>query len=89
MKFKVERVCRTDSMSAIPRESIRFDLPASAKALEALGTPVELHELYLIVRMDSMDITVYPSGRVLLHPLNDKTRAKELAQRLFEMMVRE
>jgi len=89
MKFKVERICRTDSMSAIPMESVRFNIPASAEAMQGRGMAVEPHELYLVVMIDDLDLTVYPSGRVLLHPLNDKTRAKELAQRMFEMMVRE
>lgn len=89
MKFRVERICRTDSMSAIPMEHRRFDLPLSAIKLEQAGHKVESHELYLVVDVDGRDLTVYPSGRVLIHPLNDKTKAKELAQRLFLLLVEE
>jgi hypothetical protein len=89
MKFKVERICRTDSMSAIPMEHRRFDLPLSAIKLEEAGHKVESHELYLVVNVDGLDLTVYPSGRVLIHPMNDKARAKELAQRLFSLLIEE
>ncbi len=89
MRFRVERICRTDSMSAVPMEKVRFDLPASAESIGKAGYTVETHELYLVMTVDGLDVTVYPSGRVLIHPINDKKRAKELAQRLFEMMVRE
>ncbi|MCG7844296.1 MAG: hypothetical protein MIO90_02560 [Methanomassiliicoccales archaeon] len=89
MKFRVERICRTDSMSAIPMERRRFDLPASVVSLEAAGHAVESHELYLVVDVDGLNLTIYPSGRVLIHPLNDKGKAKELAQRLFVLLVEE
>lgn len=89
MKFRVERICRTDSMSAIPMEHRRFDLPLSVIQLEEAGHKVESHELYLVVTVDGLDLTVYPSGRVLIHPLNDKSKAKELAQRLFVLLVEE
>ena len=89
MKFRVERVCRSDSMSAIPMEKVRFDLPASVSSIRGRGYVVEPQELYLIVKFEELDVTVYPSGRVLIHPLNDKARAKTLAQALFDMMVPE
>jgi hypothetical protein len=89
MRFKVERICRTDSLSAVPMERVRFDLLASAMNLEREGIAVEKQELYLIIKMDDLDLTAYPSGRVLFHPLNDKKRATELVQRLFSMMVQE
>ncbi len=89
MKFKVERICRSDSMSAIPMEHRRFDLPSSAVKIVEAGHKVESQELYLVVKMEDLDLTVYPSGRVLIHPLNDKSKAKELAKRLFVLMVEE
>jgi len=89
MKFRVERICRSDSMSAIPLEKVRFDLARSCDALRAKGYEVESHELYLVTKLGKLDITIYGSGRVLVHPLNDKTKAKELAQTLFENLVPE
>lgn len=87
MKFKVERICRTDSMSAIPRDRLRIDLAASAERLREEGMPVEPFELYMVARLEGLEATVYPSGRVLFHPLNDKARAKELAEKLIALMV--
>ncbi|HUT27455.1 MAG TPA: hypothetical protein VMW85_05360 [Methanomassiliicoccales archaeon] len=89
MKFKVERICRTDSMSAIPMERIRFDLKASVETIEQAGHAVESQELYLAIKMEGLDVTIYPSGRMLIHPLNDKPKAKELAQRVFSFLIEE
>jgi hypothetical protein len=89
MRFRVERICHTDSMSAVPLEKVRFDLLASAESIRKEGHAVEAQELYLVVGIENMDVTVYPSGRVLFHPMSDKKRAKELAQRLFALMVLE
>ncbi len=89
MKFRVERICRSDSMSAIPLEKVRFDLTRSSDSLRSKGYEVESHELYLVTKIGPMDVTIYGSGRVLVHPLNDKAKAKELAQNIFEALVPE
>ncbi len=89
MKFRVERICRSDSMSAIPLEKVRFDLASSCDSLSLKGYEVESHELYLVTKVGSLDLTIYGSGRVLVHPLNDKKKAKELAETIFEHLVPE
>ncbi|NLX47793.1 MAG: hypothetical protein GXY70_06475 [Euryarchaeota archaeon] len=89
MRFRVERICRSDSMSAIPLERARFDLALSCDALRERGYQVETNELYLVTKAGQLDVTIYGSGRVLFHPLNDKAKAKEVAQTLFDMLVPE
>lgn len=89
MRFRVERICRSDSMSAIPLDMVRFDLARSCDSLRSKGYDVESHELYLVTKIGPLDITIYGSGRVLVHPLNDKKKAKELAETMFEHLVSE
>lgn len=89
MRFRVERICRSDSMSAIPLEKVRFDLARSCDSLRSNGYEVESHELYLVIKAGPLDLTIYGSGRVLVHPLNDKKKAKELAETIFEHLVPE
>ena len=89
MRFRVERICRSDSMSAIPLDKVRFDLALSCDSLRSKGYEVQSHELYLVTKIGPLDITIYGSGRVLVHPLNDKRKAKELAEDVFGMLVPE
>ncbi|MDD1771634.1 MAG: hypothetical protein LUQ09_01795 [Methanomassiliicoccales archaeon] len=89
MKFKVERICCYDSMSAMPMDRTRLDLKASEMRLREAGFEVEPQDLYLTVNIDEMDVTIYPGGRVLIHPMNDKAKAKELAQKIFDLLVKE
>jgi len=89
MRFRVERICRSDSMSAIPLEKVRFDLARSCDSLRSEGYEVESHELYLVTKVGALDLTIYGSGRVLAHPLNDKKKAKELAEAIFQHLVPE
>jgi len=89
MKFKVERICCTGSMSAIPMNRVRFDLAASAEKLRDKGYEVEPQELYLVVKAGELDVSIYSSGRVLIHPMDDKNKAKEFAQTIFDLMVPE
>ena len=85
----MERICRSDSMSAIPLEKVRFDLARSCDSLRSEGYEVESHELYLVTKVGALDLTIYGSGRVLVHSLNDKKKAKELAETVFEHLVPE
>lgn len=85
----MERICRSDSMSVVPLEKARFDLARSCDSLRSKGYEVESHELYLVAKVGPLDLTIYGSGRVLVHPLNDKKRAKELAETVFEHLVPE
>lgn len=89
MRFRIERICRSDSMSAIPLEKVRFDLARSCDSLRSRGYEVDSHELYLVTKVGPLDLTIYGSGRVLVHPLNDKKKAKELAETIFEHLVPE
>ena len=89
MKYKMERMCRCDSISAVPMERQRFDLKASEKSLKAAGYEVGYQELFLTLMVDGMDLTIYSSGRILFHPAKDKVKAKELALKLFDLLVKE
>lgn len=89
MRFRVERICRSDSMSAIPLEKVRFDLVRSCDSLRSKGYEVQSHELYLVTKVGPLDLTIYGSGRVLVHPLNDKKKAKELSETIFGSLVPE
>jgi hypothetical protein len=89
MKFKTERICCTNSMSAAPLERFRFDLKASLPNLQAAGLKVEVQELYIVTDVDGLNVTIYPSGRFLFHPLNDKVKAKQISERLYALLVKE
>jgi hypothetical protein len=89
MKFKTERICCTNSMSAAPLERFRFDLKASIPNLQAAGLKVEAQELYIITDVDGLNVTIYPSGRFLFHPLNDKVKAKQISEKLYALLVKE
>ena len=89
MRFRLVRICKGESISAIPQEIIRFDFHASARNLKEQGYQVEDKEVMLIARKDGLEVTAYVNGRLMLNPMNDKERAKVVADGFYSLMIEE
>lgn len=83
MRFKLVRVCESNALAAVPQESKRFDLAKAATALKGAGYSVDEQSVMLIARKGKAEYTLYPNGRLLLHPASDKEEAKRAAESLY------
>lgn len=83
MQFKVVRICESDALSVIPKESVRFDIDRSAEILEGEGYEVDNAGVMLIAKKEGMEITVYRNGRLMIHPIEDRERAAEIAEAFY------
>lgn len=67
VRLAVVRPCKGSSgTEVLPEEGLRLDLPACAARLEAAGFAVTDARALLVVRGDPQ-VTLYPSGRMLVH----------------------
>lgn len=87
MKFRLIRVCKGEAMSAIPQEVVRFDLKASAGGLERDGYQVDDKEMMLVAKKDGVEVTVYVNGRLMISPMQDKERAKQISEATYSTLV--
>lgn len=87
MRFKVVRICGSAANTVLPEERITFDLKGSAKVLEGLGYLVVDREVMLLANRDGIEVSVYRTGRMVIHPAEKET-AREMAEHFYSALVR-
>jgi hypothetical protein len=87
MRFKVVRICGSAANTVLPEERITFDLKESTKVLEGLGYIVVDREVMLLANRDGIEVSVYRTGRMVIHPAEKET-AREMAERFYTTLVR-
>jgi ribonuclease HIII len=86
MKFKVVRICNSESNTCIPLETIKFDLVATAAKLQEFGFTTETKGLLVLARKDGVEYSIYRTGKLLIHPMKQDD-AKDAADKFFLMCV--
>lgn len=89
MKFRIIRICKSEAMSAVPQEPIRFDLERSTLSLRSKGYEVEDNAVMVTAKKDGVEVTIYKNGRLLVTPATDKEAVRALAETLYSYLVLE
>ena len=89
MKFRIIRICKSEAMSAVPQTPIRFDLEKSSTSLRRNGYEVQENPVMVIAKKDSVEITLYKNGRLLVTPATDKEAVRELAEVFYSFLIQE
>jgi ribonuclease HIII len=76
-------------MSAVPQTPIRFDLERSTTSLRTNGYEVQENLVMVIAKKDSVEVTLYKNGRLLVTPATDKEVVRELAEVFYSFLVEE
>jgi len=76
--------CRYDAYEAVPKGRVSLDLDECRKALEGKGYEVLSDAGVMLVVKKEIEITVYPHGRLLLHPVKDRETALKAARALYD-----
>ncbi len=84
MKYKIVRLCQHEAMSVVPQMPASFDLEKVAPVLKRAGYSVDDQGLMLIAVKDGSDITLYKSGRLLVHPVRTKEETTTLADAFYQ-----
>jgi TATA-box binding protein (TBP) (component of TFIID and TFIIIB) len=86
MKFKVVRICNSETNTCIPLEPSRFDLERTASRLHDLGYQVENKGLMVMATKDGVEFIIYRTGKLLIHPMA-KERTKDAAEEFYSLCV--
>ncbi len=80
MRFNITRLCGGKALMASP--SVMFDLDLD-EATNVLRDEFKIKKndggLMLIMGWKEMEVTLYPQGKIMFHPLSDKDQAIEYA----------
>jgi hypothetical protein len=86
VRLAAVRPCKGSSgTEVLPEGNLDLGMDASAKCLRQAGLDVTNAKVLLIVR-GSPQVTLYPSGRMLVHT-DDLDRAKERAVQVLTLLV--
>ena len=88
MRFTTARLCGGKSFMAIPAGDIELDLPAAAVVLEKAGIRMQQQdEMMLVFQWNGLETTLYPQGKVMFFPLEDRALCIKYATDLLGMLI--
>ncbi|MBO4797567.1 MAG: hypothetical protein J5494_02170 [Candidatus Methanomethylophilaceae archaeon] len=88
MRFTTARLCGGKSFMAIPAGAAELDLSAAAAALEKAGIRIQQQdEMMLVFQWNGLETTLYPQGKVMFFPLEDRALCIKYATDLLGMLM--
>lgn len=79
MRFTITRLCGGKALMAASRDVLDIDLARTEEFLSSEGAVKTRDGFMLVADWRGMEVTVYPQGKVMFHPLSDKDRAVSYA----------
>ncbi len=86
VKFKVVRRCKEEAMTIVPTEIARFDLEKAADLLRGAGYHVDDKGVMVTATIEDKEVTIYPSGRMVVAGINGKEEAGQVAEATYSMI---
>lgn len=83
MEFTAIKPCRFDAYEAVPKGRLSLDLDECEKVLAQKGYEVISNAGVMLVLKKGIEITLYPHGRLLLHPVAEREEALRVARELY------
>jgi len=88
MRFTVTRLCGGKALMASPSDSYDLDLDKAADILKDECTIVKNEGgMMLVMSWKEMELTLYPQGKMMFHPLSDKDLAIEYATHFIGRLI--
>lgn len=88
MEFLAIKPCKADAYEAVPKGRVSLDLDECERLLAEGGYEVLSNAGVMLVVRKGVEITVYPHGRLLMHPVKRREEAERVAKELFGVLGR-
>ena len=75
--------CKYDAYEAVPKGRVSLDLDRSEIVLCECGYEILSNPKVMLVVKKVVEITIYPAGRLLMHPVKDMADAERIARQLY------
>lgn len=79
MRFTVTRLCGGKALMAASKDILDMDMGKASTFISEEGTVKSCDELMMVADWRGMEVTVYPQGKVMFHPLSDRDIAVKYA----------
>ncbi len=88
MEFLAVKPCKHNAYEAIPKAKVNLDLDESERVLSAKGYEILSNPKVMLVVKKEVEISIYPRGRLLMHPVSGREDAERIAQALYHDLGR-
>lgn len=86
LEFLAVKPCKYDAFEAVPKGKVSLDLDKCERALASEGYEILSNPKVMLVVRKGVEITIYPRGRLLMHPVKEKGEAERLARELYHAL---
>ena len=86
LEFLAVKPCKYDAFEVVPKSKISLDLDDIEKVLARNGYEILSNPKVMLVVKKEAEITIYPRGRLLIHPVQKRERAEHLAKELYSVL---
>ena len=83
LEFLAVKPCKYDAYEAVPKGKVSLDLDEAEKVLSRNGYEILSNPKVMLVVKKKAEISIYPRGRLLMHPVADREEAERLAKELY------
>lgn len=88
LEFLAIKPCKYDAYEAVPKEKVSLDIDEVEKVLKKNGYEILSNPKVMLVVKKKAEISIYPRGRLLMHPVSDRQEAERLAKELYAALGR-
>jgi ArsR family metal-binding transcriptional regulator len=86
LEFIAVKPCKYDAYEAVPKAKVSLDLDECEIVLAKEGYEVLSNAKVMLVVKKGAEITIYPRGRLLIHPVSERVEAERIAKELFKVL---
>jgi len=80
--------CKADAFEVVPKRKVVLDLDECERMLGDKGYEIVSNRGVMLVVRKEIEMTLYPHGRILMHPVKTKEEASRIAQELYASIGR-
>jgi ArsR family metal-binding transcriptional regulator len=88
LEFLAVKPCKHDAYEAIPKGKVNIDIDESERTLSSKGYEILSNPKVMLVVRKGVEISIYPKGRLLMHPVSDRDEAERIAKALYKDLGR-
>jgi len=86
LEFVAVKPCKYDAYEAVPKAKVSLDLDECELVLAKKGYEILSNAKVMLVVRKGAEITIYPRGRLLMHPVSERDEAERIAKELFRVL---
>ena len=86
LEFLAVKPCKFDAYEAVPKTKVDLDLDRCEKILAGKGYKILANPKVMLVVKKEVEMTLYPRGRLLMHPVKDRSEASKRAKELYDAL---